>query len=159
MSGKQLLERNHNLKAFRIRIVDAFHKAMKATIFALWVPPAVLFAMTLITAATNSHGRFLLWEYFLRTIYAGLSIASIGFIVGSFGLFLVGLPFLFLLNLLRINHPLIPFGIIGIFTFYRFRLVPIQSYDDAILMFSVADSTAVVAILYLWSHLDSQKAE
>lgn len=140
--------------AIRLAIKDAFFRAIRGAICALWVPPAVIFLLGAITTFRGfQHKTWPLWEFLIRNLLACIGMSSLGFLVGAIGLVLVGVPVLFFLTLFRVSHPLIVCAVGAFLTYWRLAATPLPFQEDTILYLGVTDLTGLVAVFYARSYV------
>jgi hypothetical protein len=140
-------------KSCAMALVDAFCRAFQGAFFAIWVPPASTFVMV---AFLNLYRELLLGklpvtEILLMSFIGGLGIAGIAFLMGALLLGLWGVPVLFVLRILRIDHPLVACLAAAALTFWRFVVAPANGRpfsEDFTMIVIVAAITGYVAAAY-----------
>lgn len=141
------------VKAFAKALLDAFHRAFKGALFAIWVPPVVTFVLV---AFPNLYkelviGKLPVIEILLRSFTGGLGIAGMAFLMGAMLLGVWGFPVLFSLRILRIDHPLVASVTAASLTFWRFVVSPSNGRpfsEDFTVLVIVAAVTGYVAAVY-----------
>lgn len=134
-------------------VIDAFRRAFQGAIFAIWVPPAVTFVMVVFPDLYSEFvlGKLPVIEILLRGLAGGLSIAGMAFLMGAMLLGVWGVPILFFLRILRIDHPLVACLAAASLTFWRFVVSPTNGRpfsEDYTMFVIVAAITGYVAAVY-----------
>jgi hypothetical protein len=147
-------------KSFTSRLTDAFRRSIKGGIFALWIPPAATFAYVVVSQALPQFNRGDdVLSTALKLAVAGLGMAGMGFLLGALCLFMVGVPVLFCLTLLRANHPVVVCIAGAAWAFWRFAVSPATGppfEDGMIILTCVAAATAFGAACYARSNPGAQ---
>lgn len=144
-------------RAVGTALKDALLRALTGSIFAVWVPPAVTFLVVALLYVYQQFlfGRFPIWEVFVNALIGGLAIAGLAFIMGVIGLFVVGIPVLFCLTLIRATHPLVACVGAASLTYWRIVLSPPSGQpfaEDGAIFIVVAAITGYVAAKIARSH-------
>ncbi len=141
------------MRALSSAFLDAFRRAIQGALFAIWVPPAATFVIVALPYLYKdlSNGTLPIVETLLRSSAAGLAVAGMAFLMGAVMLLIFGVPILFCLRVLRVNHPLVAAVAAACLTFWRFSVSPTNGHrfsEDFILLVIVAAITGYVAGMY-----------
>jgi hypothetical protein len=144
------------IKSFTSSLKDAFRRAIKGGICALWIPPAATFVYAAISHAFEEINRCHdVLSTALRVLVGCLALAGAGFILGALSLLVVGIPVLFCLTLLRANHPVVVCTAGAAWPFWRFAVSPTAGSpfeEGTIMLTCVAATTAFAAARYARSN-------